>query len=150
MLIAMPCDFTDDELLAYADEALAAEHMAAVEVDLRQNETLRRRLAALLSERDHGAHSVGEVWRRARLTCLTRQQLGNYLLGVLDPDWHDYVEFHLRTVGCRFCQANLEDLRQATAAIPEAQQRRQKYFQSSIGSLHSHPQPDPPANRHGK
>jgi len=143
----MSARFTDDELLAYADEALPTERMAAVEADLRANELLRQRLAGILSERDQGMLSVGEVWRRARLTCLSRQQLGNYLLGVLDPEWHDFVEFHLHTVGCRLCLANLEDLKQAVASVPEAQQRRQKYFQSSIGSLHSRRETDPPLRR---
>lgn len=150
MLIDMPADFTDDELLAYADEALAAHRMAAVEADLRASDKLRQRLAGLLSERDQGLHSVGEIWRRARLTCLTRQQLGNYLLGVLDSDWTDYVEFHLRTVGCRLCNANLDDLKRSAASVPEARQRSQKYFQSSIGSLRSQPKNDPLASGHGR
>jgi hypothetical protein len=139
IFICMPADFTDDELLAYADEALPAERMAVVEAELRRSENLRQRLIGLLGQRDQGVHSVGEVWRRARLTCLTRQQLGNYLLGVLDSEWTDYVVFHLQTVGCRFCNANLDDLKRTAITTPDTQQRRQKYFQSSVGGLHTRP-----------
>jgi hypothetical protein len=150
MFVGMPANFNDDELLAYADEALPAERMAAVEAELRRSENLRQRLGGLLGERDQGVHSVGEVWRRARLTCLTRQQLGNYLLDVLDPEWTDYVEFHLQTVGCRICSANLDDLKRTAATAPETQQRRQKYFQSSVGGLQGRPDANLPPQGHGK
>ena len=51
-------------------------------------------------------------------------------------DYQDYVEFHLQTVACPYCQANLADL-QARQADAEAhvQQRRRRFFQSSAGLL---------------
>ena len=64
----------------------------------------------LLQERDRGEHSVGAIWRRQRLSCVKREQLGSYLLGVLDDDVQDYIQFHLRTIGCAYCLANLADL----------------------------------------
>ena len=81
-------------------------------------------------------HSLGEIWRRARLSCPSRQQLGSYLLGVLDDDHADYVTFHIETVGCRYCAANLTDLqRQQAEKSDTVQLRRRKYFQSSAGFL---------------
>ena len=52
-----------------------------------------------MQERDRGDHSIGAVWRREHLSCPTREQLGSYLLEVLDEEIQDYVRFHLETVG---------------------------------------------------
>ena len=126
---------TDEELRAYLAEHLPAERMATIEQSLRDSEPLRRQLAIIAHGSDHGGYSVGEVWRRGRLSCPTRGQLGAYLLQALDEDPRDYIEFHLRTVGCRVCNANLSDLQQVKAAVPEQQRRRRKYFESSAGYL---------------
>ena len=77
---------------------------------LRSSETLRQQLQAVVQERERGDHSIGAIWRMARLTCPSREQLGSYVLQVLDPGLQDYVEFHLKTIGCPYCQANLSDL----------------------------------------
>lgn len=126
---------TDEELRAYLAEHLPAERMAAIEQSLRDSEPLRRQLASIARDSDQGGYSVGEVWRRGRLSCPTRSQLGAYLLSALDDGLRDYIDFHLQTVGCRICNANLADLQQATAAVPEKQRRRRKYFESSAGYL---------------
>lgn len=128
-------DFTDDELLAYLDEMLAVDRASAVEKSLRNSEALRQRLTELVRRRDQGVHAVGEIWRRMKLSCPSRSELGSYLLGVAEPAWSDYLEFHIQTVGCRFCEANLKDLQDALASTPQAEQRREKYFQSSAGFL---------------
>ena len=132
----MPGDgFSDARLLAYLDEQLPVEEMSAVEKALRESEALRSRAAGLMRRRDQGAHSVGEVWRRMRLSCPARAELGGFLLGTLAPPQSRYVDFHLRTVGCRFCAANVVDLEKSLAAHPEASERRRKFFQSSAGYL---------------
>jgi hypothetical protein len=131
--------FTDSDLDAFLDEALPPDRMAALEAALRDDEPLRTRLAAAVGRRDAGVHSLAGVWRRHRLTCPSREQLGSHLLGVLDPEQDDYVRFHVETVNCRFCQASLADLREQHAADQTAAQRRRtKYFQSSAGYLSSH------------
>ena len=48
---------------------------------------------------------------RQRLSCPTRDQLGSHLLGALSAEQADYIQFHVETIGCRLCQANIEDLR---------------------------------------
>ncbi|HLJ10401.1 MAG TPA: hypothetical protein VKU82_04395 [Planctomycetaceae bacterium] len=132
----MAADFTDAELLAYLDEALPVERMTAVEAVLRQSAELRTRAAELRQERDARGHSVGEIWRRSRLSCPPRNQLGSYLLGALPAEHAQYIRFHLETIGCRYCAANLDDLRQSAHAAPaETAQRRQKFFQSSAGHV---------------
>jgi len=138
----MPDNFTDSELLAFLDEGLPVERMAAVENVLRQSAELRTRIAALRQQREVAGHSVGEIWRRGRLSCPTRHQLGSYLLDALPAQLTEYVTFHLETVGCRYCAANLDDLRQSSQqALTEVAQRRQKFFQSSAGHLRR-PEPE--------
>ena len=126
---------TEEELRAYLAEQLPAERMATLERTLRDSEPLRQQLATLARDTDQGGVTVGEVWRRGRLSCPTRSQLGAYLLGALEDAPREYLEFHLQTVGCRVCNANLADLQQAQPAAPEKQRRRRKYFESSAGYL---------------
>ena len=132
----MPINFTDAELLAFLDEGLPVERMSAVESALRQSAELRTRIAALRQQRDVAGHSVGEIWRRGRLSCPTRHQLGSFLLDALAAELTQYIRFHLETIGCRYCTANLDDLRQsAQQESTETAQRRQKFFQSSAGHM---------------
>lgn len=126
---------TRELLAAYLDDALSAAETAQVEQVLRQSEPLRKQVAALQQELDRGDHTVGAIWRRERLSCPTREQLGSFLLGVLDPDCQDYVAFHLETVACPFCRANLEDLKSRQAEAPQQQRRQKRYFDTSAGLL---------------
>ncbi len=124
------------DLERYLDEALPVEEMARIEQALRTDRPLAERLAAINARRDSGVHSLGEIWRRHRLSCPTRQQLGSYLFGAISGEWGNYIVFHLETVGCRYCQANLADLKRQQAESSEVvQTRRRKYFQSSAGYL---------------
>ena len=126
---------TDSELLAYLDETLPVERAALVERQLRQSKALQVRMAALIRQRESGAHTVGEIWRQQRLSCPSRTQLGSFLLGTLDAGMAEYIRFHVHEVGCRYCAANLSDLEQKAEAAPEAHRRRRKFFQSSVGFL---------------
>jgi anti-sigma factor RsiW len=128
--------YTQAELEAYLDEALSPPDMAAMEATLRSQPELLQQLATINARRDAGVHSLGEIWRRNRLSCLAREQLGSYLLGALDAEQTAYVKFHLETIGCRYCQANHDDLRREQEESQDnAQRRRSKYFQSSAGHL---------------
>jgi hypothetical protein len=131
----MTRQLTDADLEAYVEESLSASAMAELESVLRAQPALLQRLASLIARRDAGVHTLAEIWRRHRISCPTREQLGSYLLGVLDDATLAYVQFHLETVGCRYCEANLEDLRQRQEADRETVVRRQRYFQSSVGRL---------------
>src|SRR5436309_376569 len=129
-------EITREQLHAYLDDALSDAETARVEQALRQSESLRRSLRQALQERDRGEHSLGAVWRRERLTCPSREQLGSFLLGVLDEGEQDYIDFHLRTVECPFCVANLADL-EALQQEPArgAKERRRRIVQASAGYL---------------
>ena len=129
-------EITREHLRAYRDDALDDAETHRVEQALRHSDGLRGQYTMVLQERDRGEHSVGSVWRREHLSCPTREQLGSFLLQALEPGLQDYVEFHLQTIACPFCQANLADLqaRQAETA-PQVQKRRRRFFQSSAGLL---------------
>ena len=129
--------YTDAEIDGFLDEALPAEQMAAIEAALRGDAALQGQLAAAVGRRDAGVQSLAAVWRRHRLSCPGREQLGSHLLGVLDAGFEDYIRFHLDVIACRYCRASLEDLRQQHAAAnqTEAEHRRTKYFHSSAGYL---------------
>ncbi|MDX2035006.1 MAG: hypothetical protein SFX72_00020 [Isosphaeraceae bacterium] len=120
-------------LRAYLADALAPEESARVEKALRDSAELRAELEDVRNNRgEAGLHSLGAIWRRSRLTCASRQQLGSLLLDALDPDLADYLNFHIEVVGCPFCQANLADLKQKNeAATTHAKNRHARFLNSS-------------------
>jgi len=132
---------SDPVLLAYLDESLANEKMVEVELAIRNEPQLRQRLTQLIAQRDVGVHSIGDIWRRHRLSCPSREALGSFLLGAMLDQNAQYIQFHIETLGCRYCQANLEDLKAKAKAAEEsaadtraaeAVARRRKIFQSSV------------------
>jgi hypothetical protein len=129
----MKRDISESDLAGYLDEALPVDEMARIEEALRRDRALHDRLMVTHSRRDSGVHTLGEIWRRHRLTCPSREQLGSFLLGVLPEPHAVYVTFHIETIGCRYCQANLADLRLQPSETNTA--RRRRYFQSSAGHL---------------
>lgn len=127
--------WTDREIIAWLDERLSAARMAELEQQLRIDEVLRNRVAAMIRHRDQGGNTVGEIWQRSQLSCPTRTELGGYLLGTLSEQASQYIEFHLMTVGCRLCQANLSDLEEQSTSATAAPARRKRFFESSAGLL---------------
>lgn len=127
--------FTDAELAAFLDEALPPARCAQLEHDLRTDAGLRNRLIDVRGRETAGLHTLGAIWRRNRLSCPTRAQLGQFLLDTLDQAASDYIRFHIDTVGCRYCDANLADLKDASKPEEQPTSRRQRYFQTSAGYL---------------
>jgi hypothetical protein len=131
-------EFTREILAAYLDDSLSTTETAAVERALRDSDELRQRLKQILGELDRGEHSVGSIWRRERLSCPSREQLGAFLLQALDSDFQDYIAFHLEVIGCPFCQANREDLQSLQKnTAPDTKKRRKRIFDSCMGALQS-------------
>jgi hypothetical protein len=56
-------------------------------------------------------HLLSDIWKLQRFSCPKRSTIGIFLLGTLDGDWNNYIDFHLNTIGCEFCRANLEDIK---------------------------------------
>jgi len=130
-----PAPIDDTMLREYLADALASEDSARVEKALRDSAELRARLEDVRQNRADGQlHTLGAIWNRARLTCPSRQQLGSFLLDVLDPALASYLTFHLEVVECPFCQANLADLKvqsQTAAAAHASRSRQHRFLQSS-------------------
>ena len=78
--------------------------------------------------------TICKVWRERRLSCLKRSTIGSFLLGVLEEPWQSYTAFHLETVRCLMCRANLDDLAAESARL-ESPQLAEQMFQSSVGFL---------------
>ena len=127
--------FTDAELAAFLDEALPAGRCSELEHELRTSTELRNRLIEVRGRETAGLHTIGAIWRRARLSCPSRAELGQYVLGTLQAEASDYISFHLDQIGCRYCQANLADLRAAAESDEQPTRRRTRYFQTSAGYL---------------
>lgn len=72
-----------------------------------------------------------EVWEMNRFTCPKRSTIGRFVLGTLDGEWGEYVAFHVNRLGCRFCQANLNDLQKPDE--PGQEPVRQRIYESTIG-----------------
>ncbi len=115
----------ENTLRAYLADTLSPEDQARVEKALRESAELRAQLEDVRQDRGvAGLHTLGAIWRRARLTCPTRQQLGSALLDALDPALAAYIHFHLEVIECPFCQANLADLRARAEQPPAAVKNR--------------------------
>ncbi len=74
------------------------------------------------------------VWEDHRPSCPKRSTIGGYHLGTLDPGWQGYVDFHLNRLGCRFCLANLDDLKESEDRA-HLDRLRQRVLQSTVGFL---------------
>ncbi len=131
----METKFTDAELTAFLDEALSPGRCAQLEHELRTDTELRNRLIEVRGRETAGLHTIGAIWRRSRLSCPGRSELGQYLLGTLESDAANYIQFHLDEVGCRYCQANFADLESASKPDEAPSNRRKRYFQTSVGHL---------------
>jgi hypothetical protein len=132
----MPETITREMLRDYLNDALPDAELTAVEKAVRESPALQALARSVREEIDRGEHSVGAVWRRERLSCPPREQLGGFLLQALDLDLLNYIEFHIKVVGCPYCQANLEDLMRRQAEADSAvKKRRQRIVQSSVGIL---------------
>ncbi len=106
-----PSAVTREMLRDFLHDALPEAELAAVERAVRASAELRAALDEVREQEDRGEHTVGAIWRRDRVSCPARDQLGGYLLGAGDADLLDYITFHITVVGCPYCQANLDDLK---------------------------------------
>lgn len=125
-----------ETLRAFLHDSLPDAEAAEVEKHLREDAKLRKLFDQVRQEEDRGEHSVGAIWRRDHISCPNREQLGGYLLQATDPDLIDYIDFHLKVVGCSFCSANLDDLKQKQSEAGEtSKSRRKRIVNSSAGVL---------------
>ena len=108
---------------------------------------VKHRLVKRLSQlvREAGGHASAEsldslsgslltsVWESQRPSCPKRTTLGKFTLGILPPEWEDFVDFHVNILGCSFCNANLAELETPS----EADSVNDRLFSSTVGFLKS-------------
>ncbi len=124
-------DITQSDLEAYLDEALPPEEMAVIEDAMRENPEMGERLIAIHGRRDAGVHTLGEIWRRHRLTCPSREQLILFIDGKLGEEESDYLKFHLEQIHCRLCVASCEDIRISRQDDDDSESRRRRFVDRS-------------------
>lgn len=78
---------------------------------------------------------LARVWESSRPSCLKRTTLGKSLIGILDNAWQAYVNFHVDTIGCRYCVANRDDLREQDQENAAAQVAPHRIFESTVGFM---------------
>jgi hypothetical protein len=135
-------NYSDEELVAYLEESLPLDKAADLEKRLRnpedvESKTLLDRLQQLIFSRDSGTHTIGEIWKRHRLSCPTREDLGRYILEAMSDDEATYIKIHIEVIECEVCRSNLDDLLRSASQPDQAatKDRRRRYFQSSVGRL---------------
>lgn len=131
----MTNEFSDAELEAFLDESLDPARAAEIETAVRNDKELLRRMSRINGRRDAGMHTVGEIWRRNQIGVPDNEELGNYLLGILEAEHADYIRFRLEVLKCPFTIAALADLKRQHQAAPssETSERRRKFYNSGIG-----------------
>lgn len=77
---------------------------------------------------------IAQVWRNYRPSCPKRSTIGAYHLGTLEPEWRDYVDFHLNQLGCQFCRANLKDIEEQNKQ-KDSSKLCQRIMESTVGFL---------------
>ena len=75
-----------------------------------------------------------DIWKMQRFSCPKRSTIGAYLLGTLDKQWRRYVDFHINTIGCRYCMANLHDLQEQNAQ-KQSRKLQARIMESTAGFL---------------
>ena len=132
--------FTDEELMAYADERLPVDQAAELERLLRSSTELVQRLTELMRSRESLDPSLGSMWRRGRWSCPPRAVWSAFVDGRLGDGLSQHLRFHVEVIGCRVCAANLADLQQS-GNHTDSEGRVRKIFQSSAGRLATSPSP---------
>ncbi len=129
-------EFSDEDLVSYLEERLCEAESSRLEKALRDSPELRVRMSQFLGERTSSEAAPGAVWARNGLSCPDRTSWSAVLLGLVDDaDLLRYATFHLETIGCRRCRANVEELQEAIQGDPERTKRQTRYFESSVGRL---------------
>lgn len=124
---------TKATLDAFIDDHLNEQDSIRVEKAVRESQELNTLLKSIIASREMGDHSIGAIWRREHLSCPTREELTSYKEQALDPQRVDYIKFHLETVGCNACKANLLDLNcnKGLKANPAAKERHRQFLENS-------------------
>lgn len=129
-------EFSDAELESFLEETLGGQRAVEIERALTNDQTLLTRLTEINGRRNSGIHTLGEIWRRNQIGVPTTEAMGSYLLGVLEDEHANYVDFRLDVLKCPFTIALKTDLlNQHKESAEESNNRRSKIYDSSSGYL---------------
>lgn len=135
--LPMESQYTEAELEAFLDEALDPEKASEIEAAAREDQELLRRLSQINRKRDAGVHSLGAIWRRFQIGVPSKEEMGQYLLGVLDPSHADYIDFRLQVLKCPYTRSLKVEL-EASVQQNQPNDARKLFdsiYQSSAGLL---------------
>ena len=125
----MSSPFTDAELEAYLDESLDSTRATEIEEAIKSDSDLLQRLSVINSRRDAGVHTLGEIWRRNQIGVPSAEDMGNYLLDVLDEEQTAYIKFRMEQLKCPFTVALYDDLlAKQTESAELSASRREKFY----------------------
>jgi hypothetical protein len=129
-------DFNDSELEAYLDESLDSGRAAELEVALRTDPQLLKRLSSINSRRDAGIHTLGEIWRRNQVGVPSPQEIEAHMQASLPRELSDYIEFRVRELKCVFTIALLQDaMAQQADNGRQSKSRQEKIYRKSADLL---------------
>ena len=132
----MSKEFSDAELDCYIEETLDAGRASELELQLREDEALLKRLVDINAARSAGRHTLGGIWRQNQIGVPSRDEMGSFLLGVLDDQHADYIQFRVDVLKCPFTIALKTDLEnQQSESEDTSVKRRARIFESSVGLL---------------
>lgn len=132
----MSTEFSDAELDCYLEETLDAGRASELEIQLRDDQALLARLAKINACRSAGQHTLGGIWRQNQIGVPSRDEMGSFLLGVLEDQHADYIQFRVDVLKCPFTIALKIDLEnQQSETADTSTKRRAKIYESSIGLL---------------
>ena len=132
----MSKEFSDAELDCYIEETLDADRASELELQLRDDEKLLKRLTEINGLRSSGKHTIGGIWRQNQIGVPSHDEMGSFLLGVLDDQHAEYIQFRVDVLKCPFTIALKTDLEnQQSESEDKSVKRRKKIFESSVGLL---------------
>lgn len=81
--------------------------------------------------------TVATVWRSERVSCPHPDLLKTHLAGGLEAGASEFIEFHLGTSECPYCNAVIDDLRAADedAKKPKLEDLRERLMRSTVAAL---------------
>ncbi len=82
-----------------------------------------------------GEDLLTRVWEDMRLSCPKHSTIGKFFLGSLDDAWDEYLKFHIDEMGCHYCKASLEDIKEGTQKAQENIRAHDKIMRSTIGFM---------------
>lgn len=88
-----------------------------------------------MSEESAVDMTISSIWIQERVACPHRSILERYVAGKLSIEEADYTRFHIREIGCPFCQASEEDLRLGTSKSPGEEGIRSRISQATTEFL---------------